>query len=258
MELVNQYQKIKGKHPSAIILCRVGDFYETYCEDAVTASKILGITLTKRLNGSEPSLPMASFPCHALECYLPKLIRAGKRVAICAQLDEPQTKRLAKQGYVKRERGTAELRRQCEAAEQTLNDARGNYEKALRSYEKEFWRIIRDNCPLKPTDYFKNVFWPSLNKCCHLGEYLGQQKGYEERTRILHELDLTGHSKLYNFVCKNLLTDTGGMFSNLGGHEYDENDELYCEGIAVKFDNEIKYVINPEGHDYARYVGFVR
>lgn len=95
--LMKQYNEMKKKHPDAILLFRVGDFYETFCEDAVAASEILGITLTRRANGKAMSVELAGFPHHALDTYLPKLIRAGKRVAICEQLEDPKlTKKLVK------------------------------------------------------------------------------------------------------------------------------------------------------------------
>ena len=98
--MMKQFFTLKEKHPDALLLFRCGDFYETYCDDAVTASKILGITLTRRSNGgSKGSTEMAGFPHHALDTYLPKLIRAGKRVAICDQLEDPKmTKTLVKRG----------------------------------------------------------------------------------------------------------------------------------------------------------------
>lgn len=97
--MMKQYFELKAKHPDAIILFRCGDFYETYSEDAVTASEILGITLTKRANGQGKTVEMAGFPHHALDTYLPKLIRAGRRVAICDQLEDPKaTKKLVKRG----------------------------------------------------------------------------------------------------------------------------------------------------------------
>lgn len=99
--MMKQFFDLKAKHPDAIMLFRCGDFYETYCEDAVISSEILGITLTKRNNGGKNGAPieMAGFPHHALDSYLPKLIRAGKRVAICDQLEDPkQTKTLVKRG----------------------------------------------------------------------------------------------------------------------------------------------------------------
>ena len=97
--MMKQFFELKAKHPDAIMLFRCGDFYETYSEDAVVASEILGITLTKRANGQGKSVEMAGFPHHALDTYLPKLIRAGKRVAICDQLEDPKlTKKLVKRG----------------------------------------------------------------------------------------------------------------------------------------------------------------
>ncbi|MCF0219274.1 MAG: DNA mismatch repair protein MutS [Muribaculaceae bacterium] len=97
--LMKQYVEMKRKHPDAILLFRVGDFYETFSEDAIAASEILGITLTRRANGAASSVELAGFPHHALDTYLPKLVRAGKRVAICEQLEDPKmTKKLVKRG----------------------------------------------------------------------------------------------------------------------------------------------------------------
>ncbi|MDR0692666.1 MAG: DNA mismatch repair protein MutS [Prevotellaceae bacterium] len=97
--LMKQYNLFKAKHPDAILLFRVGDFYETFNKDAVIASEILGITLTRRGNGSAREVNLAGFPHHALDTYLPKLVRAGKRVAICDQLEDPKTtKKLVKRG----------------------------------------------------------------------------------------------------------------------------------------------------------------
>lgn len=97
--MMKQFLDLKAKHPDAVMLFRCGDFYETYSTDAVIASEILGITLTKRANGKGKTIEMAGFPHHALDTYLPKLIRAGKRVAICDQLEDPKaTKKLVKRG----------------------------------------------------------------------------------------------------------------------------------------------------------------
>ncbi len=97
--MMKQFLAMKAKHPDAVLLFRVGDFYETYSADAITASEILGITLTRRANGAAKSIEMAGFPHHALDTYLPKLVRAGKRVAICDQLEDPKTtKKLVKRG----------------------------------------------------------------------------------------------------------------------------------------------------------------
>ena len=96
--LMKQYNQIKGKYPQALLLFRVGDFYETFGEDAIEAAKILGIVLTARKNGSS-NVELAGFPHHSLEVYLPKLVRAGKRVAICDQLEDPKmTKTIVKRG----------------------------------------------------------------------------------------------------------------------------------------------------------------
>lgn len=100
--MMRQFYDLKAKHPDAVLLFRCGDFYETYCSDAIVASEILGITLTKRSNGKSDTakaIEMAGFPFHALDNYLPKLVRAGKRVAICDQLEDPKmTKKLVKRG----------------------------------------------------------------------------------------------------------------------------------------------------------------
>ncbi|MBR2399833.1 MAG: DNA mismatch repair protein MutS [Alistipes sp.] len=99
--LMKQYYQIKAVHPDAILLFRVGDFYETFGEDAIKASSILGITLTKRANGAASSVELAGFPYHAVDAYLPKLVRAGERVAICEQLEDPKTvKGLVKRGVI--------------------------------------------------------------------------------------------------------------------------------------------------------------
>ncbi|MBT8195334.1 MAG: DNA mismatch repair protein MutS [Bacteroidia bacterium] len=96
---MKQYNSVKAKYPDAIVLFRVGDFYETFSQDAVTTAQILGIVLTKRANGSASEVELAGFPHHALETYLPKLVRAGQRVAICDQLEDPKTtKTIVKRG----------------------------------------------------------------------------------------------------------------------------------------------------------------
>ena len=97
--MMKQFNEIKSKHPNTILLFRVGDFYETFCEDADKTSKILGITLTKRANGVGSSIALAGFPYHSLDTYMPRLVRAGERVAICEQLEDPKTtKKIVKRG----------------------------------------------------------------------------------------------------------------------------------------------------------------
>ena len=96
--LMQQYNSIKTKHPDALLLFRVGDFYETFGEDAIKAAQILDIVLTQRNNGGDQT-PLAGFPHHSLNTYLPKLVKAGQRVAICDQLEDPkQTKTIVKRG----------------------------------------------------------------------------------------------------------------------------------------------------------------
>ena len=97
--LMKQYYAIKAKHPDAVLLFRIGDFYETFGDDAIKTADILGITLTRRANGAASYVELAGFPYHALDTYLPKLVRAGQRVAICEQLEDPKlTKKIVKRG----------------------------------------------------------------------------------------------------------------------------------------------------------------
>lgn len=97
--LMKQYNQFKSKHPDAILLFRIGDFYETFGEDAIKASQVLGIVLTKRANGPGRFIELAGFPHHSVDVYLPKLVRAGFRVAICEQLEDPKlTKTIVKRG----------------------------------------------------------------------------------------------------------------------------------------------------------------
>ena len=99
--LMKQYYSIKAVHGDAVLLFRVGDFYETFGEDAVRASRILGITLTRRANGAASYVELAGFPYHALDTYLPKLVRAGERVAVCEQLEDPKlVKGIVKRGVI--------------------------------------------------------------------------------------------------------------------------------------------------------------
>ena len=102
--LMKQYNDIKSKYPDTILLFRVGDFYETFGEDAILASKILGIVLTKRGAGSSSEVELAGFPHHSIENYLPKLVKAGNRVAVCDQLEDPK---LTKKNCQKRSYGNS-------------------------------------------------------------------------------------------------------------------------------------------------------
>lgn len=129
--LNRQYNQIKAKYPGALLLFRVGDFYETFNDDAVRASRILGITLTKRHNGGADETPLAGFPHHALDTYLPKLVRAGERVAICDQLEDPA---FAK-GIVKR--GVTELVTPGVSFNDTVLDVRRNNYLAAVHFQKD-------------------------------------------------------------------------------------------------------------------------
>lgn len=133
--LMKQYFEMKKKHPDAVLLFRVGDFYETFCDDAITASEILGITLTRRANGSAQSVELAGFPHHALDTYLPKLVRAGKRVAICEQLEDPKlTKKLVK-------RGITELVTPGVAVSDNILDHRENNFLAAVNIDRKIWGV---------------------------------------------------------------------------------------------------------------------
>ena len=116
---MTQFNGIKAKHPDALLLFRVGDFYETFGEDAIKTSKILGIVLTSRANGSS-KIELAGFPHHSIDTYLPKLVRAGERVAICDQLEDPKTtKKIVK-------RGVTELVTPGVSYRDTLSDQKSN------------------------------------------------------------------------------------------------------------------------------------
>ena len=138
--LMKQYFDIKAKHPDAILLFRVGDFYEMYGEDAVTGAEILGIVQTKKANGPGQTIEMAGFPHHALDSYLPKLVRAGKRVAICDQLEDPKlTKKLVKRGI------TELVTPGVSINDNILNHKENNFLAAIH--------FGKDNCGVSKTDY---------------------------------------------------------------------------------------------------------
>ena len=125
-----QYNGIKAKHPDALLLFRVGDFYETFGEDAIKASKILGIVLTNRANGSS-KIELAGFPYHSIDTYLPKLVRAGHRVVICDQLENPKdTKKIVK-------RGVTELVTPGVSYRDTISDKKSNNFLASIYFEKD-------------------------------------------------------------------------------------------------------------------------
>ncbi len=134
--LMKQYVEMKSKHPDAVLLFRVGDFYETFSDDAIMASEILGITLTRRANGSTQHVELAGFPHHALDTYLPKLIRAGKRVAICEQLEDPKTtKKLVKRGI------TELVTPGVSMADNCLDHRENNFLAALHLMDRKVWGL---------------------------------------------------------------------------------------------------------------------
>jgi DNA mismatch repair protein MutS len=138
---MKQYNLIKARYPGALLLFRVGDFYETFGEDAVKASKILDIVLTKRSNGAAGDVPLAGFPHHSLDAYLPKLVRAGERVAICDQLEDPKVA----QGIVKR--GVTELVTPgVSFHDNVLDGKRNNYLCALH-FGVTRWASPSSTCP---------------------------------------------------------------------------------------------------------------
>lgn len=133
--LMQQYNSIKGKYPDAILLFRVGDFYETFHTDAITTAQVLGIVLTKRANGAASEMELAGFPYHALDTYLPKLVRAGYRVAICEQLEDPKlTKTIVK-------RGVTELITPGVAINDKMLDHKSNNYLASVYFDKNAWGV---------------------------------------------------------------------------------------------------------------------
>jgi len=137
--LMEQYEQIKSQHPGTILLFRVGDFYETFGEDAILAADILGIVLTKRGNGSATEVALAGFPHHSLEVYLPKLVRAGQRVAVCEQLEDPkETKTIVKRGVTELVTPGTSL------SDHLLHHKKNNYLAALSFWENEIGLALAD------------------------------------------------------------------------------------------------------------------
>lgn len=137
--LMEQYEQIKSQHPGTILLFRVGDFYETFGEDAVLAAEILGIVLTKRGNGSATEVALAGFPHHSLEVYLPKLVRAGQRVAVCEQLEDPkETKTIVKRGV------TELVTPGTSMSDNLLHHKKNNYLAAISFWDNEIGLALAD------------------------------------------------------------------------------------------------------------------
>ena len=176
--MMKQFFAVKAEHPEAVLLFRCGDFYETYGDDALTASKVLGIVLTKRSNASPDSIPMAGFPYHSLETYLPRLVRAGYKVAVCDQLEDPKlTKKIVK-------RGITELVTPGVAFnEQLLEQKEHNYIAGLTYY--------KDRCGAAFLDVSTGTFQVAEGSLDYIGTLLSSfapkellvPRGYEKGTR---------------------------------------------------------------------------
>ena len=176
--MMKQFFAVKAQHPEAMLLFRCGDFYETYGDDALTASKVLGIVLTKRSNAAPDAIPMAGFPHHSLETYLPRLVRAGYKVAVCDQLEDPKlTKKIVKRGI------TELVTPGIAFSDQLLEQKEHNYIAGLTFY--------KDRCGAAFLDVSTGTFQVAEGSLDYIGTLLGSfapkellvQRGYEKGTR---------------------------------------------------------------------------
>ena len=176
--MMKQFFTVKAQHPEALLLFRCGDFYETYGEDALTASKVLGIVLTKRSNAAPDSIPMAGFPHHSLETYLPRLVRAGYKVAVCDQLEDPKlTKKIVKRGI------TELVTPGIAFSDQLLEQKEHNYLAGLTFH--------KDHCGAAFLDVSTGTFQVAEGSLDYIGTLLSSfapkellvQRGYEKGTR---------------------------------------------------------------------------
>ena len=176
--MMKQFFTVKAQHPEALLLFRCGDFYETYGEDALTASKVLGIVLTKRSNAAPDSIPMAGFPHHSLETYLPRLVRAGYKVAVCDQLEDPKlTKKIVKRGI------TELVTPGIAFSDQLLEQKEHNYLAGLTFH--------KDRCGAAFLDVSTGTFQVAEGSLDYIGTLLSSfapkellvQRGYEKGTR---------------------------------------------------------------------------
>lgn len=184
--MMRQFFSMKNQHPDALLLFRCGDFYETYCDDAVEAARILGITLTRRNNGASAGAEMAGFPHHALDTYLPKLIRAGKRVAICDQLEDPKKKREA----IKGKRGlTAEDKMVKRGITELVTPGVAMSDNVLNYKENNFLAAVhfgRGSCGISFLDISTGEFLTGEGTYDYVGKLLGNFQPKEvlyDRTR---------------------------------------------------------------------------
>ncbi len=182
---MSQYYKVKAANPDTILLFRIGDFYETFDEDAKTASKVLGITLTKRSNGAAGDVPLAGFPHHAVESYLPKLVRAGYRVAICEQMENPKQAK----GIVKRE-VTEIVTPGVAFSDKVLDHKRNNYLMSVVVTET-LWGI--SFCDISTGEYYAYEITPAMFReqleLINPAELLVTRKDLDKLTHIVRNVN---------------------------------------------------------------------
>ena len=223
---MKQYNEIKSKHPNALLLFRVGDFYETFGSDAISASKTLGIVLTKRSNGAASNIELAGFPHHSLDTYLPKLVKAGNRVAICDQLEDPKkTKSIVK-------RGVTELVTPGVSLNDNVLDSKKNNYLASISKEKDLFGISfldistgefsLTNCDFSQLEKLINTYSPSEIICSKKNKEFFLDKFNDNNFFFLEEwVYKIGYSydKLLSFFNVKNLKGFGACFGASGGYE---------------------------------------
>lgn len=255
---MKQYNAIKAKHPDALLLFRVGDFYETFGQDAVNASKILDIVLTKRANGSASHIELAGFPHHSLDTYLPKLVRAGNRVAICDQLEDPKSVK----GIVKR--GVTELVTPGLTLNDNVLDQKKNNYLASISFGKDLHGIafldlstgefMVSSGDLSYIDKMVQGFNPSeVIYCKKNREQFGNQFGEDFNTFCLEEW-------IYGFDFGYEKLNTHFNTKNLKGFGIEDSKEGICAAGAILFyleeteHKEISHISSVSRIDTDRYV----
>ncbi|MEP1790650.1 MAG: DNA mismatch repair protein MutS, partial [Reichenbachiella sp.] len=256
--LMKQYNAIKAKHPDALLLFRVGDFYETFGQDAVKASKILDIVLTKRANGSASHIELAGFPHHSLDTYLPKLVRAGNRVAICDQLEDPKSVK----GIVKR--GVTELVTPGLTLNDNVLDQKKNNYLASIAFGKDVHGIafldlstgefMVSSGDLSYIDKMVQGFNPSeVVYCKNNREQFATQFGEDFNTFCLEEW-------IYGFDFGYEKLNTHFNTKNLKGFGIEESKEGICAAGAILFyleeteHKEISHISSISRIDTDRYV----
>ncbi|MCB0737581.1 MAG: DNA mismatch repair protein MutS [Bacteroidetes bacterium] len=224
---MKQYYALKQAHPDAILLFRVGDFYETFGEDAILSSKILGITLTKRANGSASHVELAGFPYHALDVYLPKFVRAGKRVAVCEQLEDPKaTKNIVKRGVTELVTPGTSLH------DKTLDNNANNFLAAVH--------FSKNAMGLALCDLTTGEFWVSQGSKQYVDKLIQTLQPAEVLYSKLYQDDFIKQfgSKLYTYLLDDWLFNEDYATEQLLGHFKTQNlkgfgVENYHEGVVA-------------------------